>query len=137
MRVKLNIGMPTINLPPKKEKNNSHNDTENRVLRKQLYQSTKWQKCRAAHLVHQPICQECLKQGKVNGGTKDSPLQVHHIRSPFINGKINWDLALDDSNLETICAECHGKLHQHENGTSPEELLAALEDLFNSIEDED
>ena len=84
-------------------------------------------------MVNEPLCQECLKQGRVNGGSKENPLQVHHIKSPFANGKINWDLALDDSNLETICAECHGKLHSYENKPSPEEILAVLEDLFNSI----
>ena len=129
--------MPTINLPPKKEKvKRTYNDTEERLLRKQLYNTEKWRKCRAAHLVSQPICQECLKVGRITGGSKDSPLQVHHIRSPFINGKINWDLALDDNNLETICAECHGKLHAYENKPTPEEILSALEDLFNSIDDE-
>lgn len=74
----------------------------------------------------------------MNGGSLESPLQVHHKVSPFQNGTINWDLALDDSNLETICGYHHGLLHQKEQGyRDPQELLDALEALFEECGDED
>jgi hypothetical protein len=70
-----------------------------------------------------------LKRGIVNAGSKESPLQVHHKISPFINGEINWELAYDDSNLETICGECHGRLHAGVE-KSPEEIIAELDNLL-------
>lgn len=47
-------------------------------------------------------CQECKKLGKY------SPAEVvHHIK----HLKDRPDLALTDSNLESVCSDCHNKLH--------------------------
>lgn len=122
--------MPTIKKLPKKEVANQRNEkTEERILRQKLYNTTMWRKCRQAHLVKEPLCRECLKEGKVYGGTLEDPIQVHHIRSPFTNGEINWELALDDSNLETICSFHHGKEHGGPD-KSPEDVLKELEELL-------
>ncbi|MBO7323314.1 MAG: HNH endonuclease [Bacteroidales bacterium] len=102
-----------------------------------LYNTTKWRKCRAAHLVSQPLCQECLREGKVYAGSPQDPLQVHHIKSPFKDGKINWELALDDSNLETICSYHHGLEHAPKPSITPEQIIEALDALFAEIDDED
>ena len=129
--------MPTIQrLKPRERKDCQRNEnTDERVLRKQLYNTTKWRKAREYHIRTQPLCQECLKEGKVYGGTLEDPIQVHHIRSPFQDGKINWDMALDDNNLETICSYHHGLIHQKEKGyRDPQEILDALEELFNDID---
>lgn len=122
--------MPWINRPQKKEVASQRNEhTPERELRKIFYRSTQWRKARLAHIVRQPLCQECLKEGKVNAGTAELPLQVHHLRSPFQNGEINWTLGLDDSNLETICAYHHGLEHGGPE-KSPEDTLKDLEDML-------
>ena len=123
--------MPTINLPPKQKREDAsqrNEHTPERELRKQFYNTTKWRKARQAHLVREPLCQQCLREGKVYAGSIEDPLQVHHIRSPFQNGKIDWELGLDDSNLETICSYHHGLEHGGPEKTQAEifEELEAL-----------
>lgn len=131
--------MPTIKQIPKKKRNNQRNEhTDERELRKQLYNTTKWRKLRQYHLQREPLCQECLKEGKVYAGTAEDPLQVHHKRSPFRDGAINWELALDDDNLETICSYHHAMEHQKMSGyKDPQLILDALEELFKEVGDED
>lgn len=121
--------MPLINKLPKKEKSNTRTEnTESRLLRKKLYGTKKWRDCRLSHLVREPLCQQCLKEGKVNAGSVDSPLQVHHKRSPFINGSINYELAFDDKNLETICSYHHGI--EHSGAPSAEDIIKNLDELL-------
>lgn len=130
--------MPTIlQLPKKKKRNSNQRDekAEDRVLRQQLYHTTKWRKCREAHLAKESVCQECLKEGKIYGGSKDDPIQVHHIISPFKDGKIDWDLALDDSNLETICSYHHGLEHKKKPEVTPEEIINDLDALLELTND--
>lgn len=124
--------MPTINKlqHQKREGESQRNEhTPERVLRQQFYQSTKWKKARQAHLVREPLCQRCLNEGKVYGGTLEDPIQVHHKVSPFKDGKINWELGLDDSNLETICSYHHGLEHGGPE-KSPEQIFQELEDML-------
>ena len=124
--------MPTINRlqPRKKEEGNQRNEhTPERVLRQQFYNTTKWRKARQYHIIREPLCQQCLKEGKVYGGTLEDPIQVHHKRSPFINGEINWELGLDDSNLETICSYHHGLEHGGHEKT-PEQIIEELDNLL-------
>lgn len=120
--------MPTINKPPRKPKSTFHSETEMRELRRMAYNTTEWKKIRQTYLQKHPICEECLKEGRVNAGTIESPLNVHHRKSPFINGTINYDLLYDDNNLETICAYHHGLEHTH--ATSPEQMIAILDELL-------
>lgn len=108
---------------------NQNQENPERELRQKLYRTTQWKKCRAAHIVHEPLCQRCLKEGKIYGGTKDDPIQVHHKKSPFKDGKINWALALDDSNLETICSYHHGLEHGRKS-PSPEEIIKLLDAML-------
>ena len=60
-------------------------------------------------------CQECKRQGKVSldiyeknkNDRKKIKLVVHHIKEL----KVYPELALDEDNLETLCVECHNKIH--------------------------
>ena len=130
----MNCLMPTINKIPKKPKSTQHRETDIRLLRQKVYNNTKWRKVRELHLKSQPLCQECLRKGKVTPAD-----QVHHINGFIEHGAINWAMAYDDANLESICAECHGLLHQQEKGYStPEQIIAALDELLlNDNWDED
>ena len=73
-----------------------------------FYGTKAWHNLRESKLLEQPLCEECLMQGKVTPAT-----QVHH-RTPFgigIDEQMKWDLFLDWDNLESICAECHRRIH--------------------------
>ena len=128
MMMKCLMTMPTINRLPRKPKSTAHNNTDNRELRAKAYNNTAWRKVRQTYLQNHPLCEECLKEGKVNAGTLEEPLHVHHKRSPFANGTINYDLLLDDTNLETICSYHHGL--EHSDTPSPETIIAILDDLL-------
>lgn len=123
--------MPTINKPPRKPKSTFHNETARRELRKKAYNDSRWRKVRQTYLQTHPLCEECLREGKVYAGTLDDPLQVHHKKSPFQNGTINYDLLLDDHNLETICSRHHALKHQEEKGyQDPQKIIAILDELL-------
>ena len=129
---------PWINKPQRKPKSTYHNETAKRELRIKAYNDTRWKKVRQTYLQNHPLCEECLKEGKVYAGTLEDPLQVHHKKSPFQNGTINYELLLDDHNLETICSYHHGL--EHTGAHSPEQIIAILDELLlkdNWDEDED
>jgi 5-methylcytosine-specific restriction protein A len=75
--------MPTINTLPKKPKV-ERQDTDMRNLRQKAYQNTKWRKMRDTYMHEHPLCEECLKQGKVTPAE-----DIHHRRSPFQKGEVN------------------------------------------------
>lgn len=128
--------MPTINRLPKKPKSTSgRTETDMRKLRQTAYQNTAWRKMRDTYLKEHPICEECLKKGKVTPAT-----DVHHVRSPFQKGTINYALLMDYDNLMSLCKECHGEIHAAQQGhISAEEVLKQLDALFDqdNITDKD
>ena len=127
------IRMPTINKQPKKPKP-ERKDTDMRELRQKAYQNTAWRKMRDTYLHEHPLCEDCLAKGKVTPAT-----DVHHIKSAFKNGEVQWGLLLNYENLAALCKECHGNRHAAEQGhISAEEVLRQLEDLLNpEISDEE
>lgn len=119
--------MPTINLPPKKKRDTNHKQTDMRKLRQSAYNTTAWRKLRETYLKQNPLCEECLKKGKVTAASS-----VHHIKSPFQNGCVNQALFLDFDNLESICHDCHAELHNKEQGhITPQEVIRQLEELMS------
>ena len=103
-----------------------HEDTPMRDLRQQAYQNTQWRKTREQYLRLNPLCEECLKKGKVTAASS-----VHHKESPFKTGEINYTLLLDFDNLEAICHECHGELHSKGHVDNPEENYNYLKSLLD------
>lgn len=98
-----------------------------RKLRQQAYQNTAWRKLRDTYMHQHPICEKCLKQGKITPAT-----DVHHIRSPFQHGEINYNLLLDYDNLMALCKDCHGNIHAAQQGhISPEDVIRQLDELFD------
>ncbi len=95
--------MPTLSKPSKQKSR-----TFNRADRQKVYQSAKWKQLRQAKLMADPLCEVCL----VNGIIKPA-IDVHHIDS-FMNytGSKRLQLAYDYGNLQSLCKECHAKLHQ-------------------------
>ena len=126
--------MPTINKLEKKKTSSVRKETDMRKLRQKAYQDVKWRKERNLFLKEHPLCADCLAKGKVTPATS-----IHHLKSPFSKGEVNWNLLYDWDNLVALCHECHGIRHAQEQGhISPEDVLQQLDDLFNnSIKDED
>lgn len=127
--------MPTIQLLKNQKKTYSATTkTEMQKLRATAYNNTTWRKLREVYMHEHPLCEECLKKGKVTPAE-----DIHHIRSPFTGGDINYSLLLDDNNLEAVCKKCHQLIHNAKEGyTSPEDILRQLDDLLNpEIRDED
>ena len=98
--------MPYLKKPKKKHSYQKHD--KNKDIAK-IYNSSQWQKLRAAYFAEHPLCEMCLAEGKI------TPTQeIHHIK-PISSGNSNSEmraLAYDYNNLEALCTECHHKVHQ-------------------------
>lgn len=87
---------------------------EYQEMRRKAYNTMAWRRLRKYHLSQHPICEKCWNdKGIINPGTPEHPLHIHHIKSPFSSSGVNMDLLLDDSNLMTVCGECHGLIHNN------------------------
>lgn len=87
---------------------------EYQEMRRKAYNTMGWRRLRKYHLSQHPICEKCwADKGIINPGTPEHPLHIHHIKSPFSSSGVNMDLLLDDSNLMTVCGECHGLIHNN------------------------
>ena len=119
--------MPTINILKKtKKRDTNHKDTDARLLRKKAYNNTAWRKLRNTFLKEHAICTDCISKGRITPA-----VDVHHIKSPFKDGEINWNLLLDYTNLVSLCKECHANRHNSENGhKTPEQIIEELDALF-------
>lgn len=62
--------------------------------------SAAWRKLSAYKLATDPLCQSCATVGKITPAT-----QVHHVRPRSKHP----ELALVLTNLESLCAACHGR----------------------------
>lgn len=128
--------MPTINRLQKKPKTSSGSSkTDMQKLRSAAYNNTAWRKMRDTYMHEHPLCEECLKKGKITAAE-----DVHHKTSPFKTGEVNYRLLLDYNNLESVCKKCHQLIHNSKsNDMTPEEILRQLDALFDqdSITDKD
>lgn len=101
--------MPTIN---KKTILLENKTEEAHKERMKYYNNSQWKKLKNIYLQCHPLCEECLKNGIVNG----EHLHVHHIKSPFNTNLTEWERwqrLLDFSNLQTLCEVCHAKKHHN------------------------
>ena len=94
--------MPTLNKTPK-QKTKSDNSKD----RHKIYDTTKWRKLRLAKLVTSPLCEMCLAIDIITPA-----IDIHHIDS-FMNyeGLKRLDKAFNYDNLQSLCKECHQKIH--------------------------
>ena len=85
---------------------------ERRKERQELYQSKRWKELRTYMVQKYPLCQDCLKEGKIT-----ATQEVHHIKSPFVKGLTDdekYRRAYDEGNLVCLCRECHWRRHHPE-----------------------
>lgn len=64
-----------------------------------FYNSRLWRKTRILHLKSEPLCRHCAQHGVTTAAT-----DVDHI-IPINQG----GLTLSDSNLQSLCGQCHAK----------------------------
>ncbi|NBK26432.1 MAG: HNH endonuclease [Spirochaetia bacterium] len=65
----------------------------------EFYHSKAWRRKRQDFLIENPFCVECRKHGRLTKATI-----VDHIVPIMMGGPV-----LDDSNLQSLCASCHGR----------------------------
>ena len=83
-----------------------------RKERQAIYNTKRWKDLRAYMVQKYPLCQECLKAGKITPTE-----EVHHLKSPFVPGLTEdekYKRAYDESNLLCLCRECHWRIHHPE-----------------------
>lgn len=102
--------MAWIYLPPKKvykraktesKRGNSNHDA--------VYNSVTWKKLRLEKLKKNPLCEVCLKRGKV-----ESARDVHHITpiGTVESKQAKQVLGFDFENLQSLCKQCHKDQHK-------------------------
>lgn len=101
--------MPTLNKPKKKQ----HIFQPYKHTRQSApYYNTKlWRNLRDTYLRDNPLCECCRDHyDKVTPAT-----EVHH-KIPFLRGRTEeerTELLLDDTNLMSVCRECHLEIHNN------------------------
>lgn len=89
--------------------------------RQELYQSKRWKELRKYMVQKYPLCQMCLKEGRI------TPTQeVHHKLSPFQKGITQEEKerrAYDENNLMCLCQDCHIKIHHDGELTMKDKII--------------
>lgn len=94
-------------------------DEDRRKARQEVYQSRRWKELRQYMVQKYPLCQMCLKEGRIKP-TED----IHHKLSPFqkgITAEEKERRAFSEDNLIALCRDCHIKIH-HPEGTIKDKL---------------
>lgn len=73
-----------------------------------FYTTRKWRKCRKSFMESRgKLCEECLKEGIINPGSKEQPLEAHH-KIPLTDDNINDpNITLNWDNMEALCKKHH------------------------------
>ena len=73
-----------------------------------FYMSRKWRVCRTAFARSKGnLCEKCLAKGLINAGTKEQPLETHHIIPLDASTVHDPMIALSWDNLQLLCKACH------------------------------
>jgi 5-methylcytosine-specific restriction endonuclease McrA len=79
-----------------------------------VYRTAEWERVRQFVIQRaQGLCEECLRQGRVEAGT-----EVDHIRPLDERNWRDWDVAYNPDNLQLLCRECHAAKHGGDSGLS-------------------
>jgi 5-methylcytosine-specific restriction endonuclease McrA len=86
-----------------------------------FYKGKAWRKCRTGYFQSQHgICERCGGAGRI----------VHHKKYITPANINNPSIALDWSNLELLCDECHQKEHQKTQSTAKSTIFDVNGDLI-------
>ena len=92
-----------------------------------FYVSTRWRNVRSYVLKTEPLCRECLKNGKITPA-----YLVDHIVPIDIDSGDDLKYGLD--NLQPLCNKCHVKKGRKDNSKFGEKNLSKGRDLMNRLE---
>jgi len=82
---------------------------QGRYVVSKFYQSPQWKACRKAHIIENPVCVECEKEGHpILGNTVDHIKQINPV-DPYDTKGGKYGEPLDSSNLQTLCESHHAK----------------------------
>lgn len=73
---------------------------------KGFYNSSAWERCRAAYLSEHPYCERCLAAGRI--------VPAEHVHHKVWLTQENIDdpmVTLGPDNLEALCHDCHTREH--------------------------
>lgn len=73
-------------------------DTDDRKAFTSMYQTSQWRTLRQVQLSKQPLCESCIKQGKV--------VQANHVDHLFAWNKIGKQ-AFYNNVFQSLCTNCH------------------------------
>ena len=92
---------------PYLKKSNYRRPKENN--NKEVYNKQRWRKLRKLYFMEHPLCEFCLKLGKVTPAE-----DIHHKNSPFnYEGNHKFAVAFDYDNLISLCKVHHQFLHRN------------------------
>lgn len=97
--------MPTINRQPLKQRPVPYQHDN---VSAPYYNSMQWRNLRNYYIKRHPLCERCEQLGKT------TLAQECHHRTPFLQGTTDeerWELLLSETNLMSVCRECHLTLH--------------------------
>lgn len=84
-----------------------YRQSETRIERTALYSTKEWARVRRAVLDVQPLCVECLANGRYEKAVVVDHIQPH---------KGDRQLFFDVSNLQSLCKSCHDRKTATEDG---------------------
>jgi len=76
-----------------------YKDRRTDTYEQRFYSSARWRKVRARKLAANPLCEMCIKDGRLTGAQ-----MVDHI-TPIKRGGAQLDM----NNLQSLCNACHNK----------------------------
>lgn len=94
----------------KPKKNRNRSNELKRKERMKIYNSVRWRNLRALKMTNNPLCEICEANGKI------TPVDdVHHMISFMsVDDPVRrYHLAYDYDNLQSVCDECHQKIHNN------------------------
>jgi 5-methylcytosine-specific restriction protein A len=103
--------MPTIER--KFKRLNPKIDSNNQKDRAKIYNTARWRKLRDLKLAMNPLCEMCAE---AEGGSRISIAEdVHHkISFMSVDDPVKRKfLAFDFDNLQSLCKQCHQKIHNY------------------------
>lgn len=76
-----------------------------------VYQTRKWRRLRAIKLADSPLCEDCLRAGRI-----ESAVDCHHDVSfmTATDAATRYHLAYSYDNLISLCKTCHQRRHNGE-----------------------
>ena len=74
---------------------------------------SEWRKVRDRYIMEHPLCEECLKQGRLTPAS-----ECHHVRPLFDGGTSDFD------NLMSLCKNCHSAVTLAANNKNRSKELA-------------